>query len=254
MNFTDYSDINNLLQALSTRLLSLFDDKLIGIYLYGSLVWGDFDYNTSDIDLLVVTTTDIDENIFSQLNEVHADLIKTFNHWNDRIEIAYVSKAALQSFKTQKSAIAIISPGEPFNIKEAGIDWLLNWYFIREKSITLFGPDRKTIIEPISEDEYLEAVKNQALAWHDWITHTKHSLKYQSYAILTMCRALYSLDNKEQTSKIKAALWAQKKFPAWANVIHEAIQWRTDNPQVDPLATYPEIERCAREMVDLVRK
>ncbi|KKU23014.1 MAG: hypothetical protein UX35_C0012G0001, partial [Microgenomates group bacterium GW2011_GWA1_46_15] len=43
MNVTPYSDVNRLLNTLLTRMQSILHDKLVGLYLYGSLVTGDFD-------------------------------------------------------------------------------------------------------------------------------------------------------------------------------------------------------------------
>ena len=207
-----HPEIKNIQDWLKSSLQLILKTKLVGIYLYGSLISGDFDYNCSDIDLLVATEADINETEFSKLNDMHANLIKKFENWNDRIEIAYISIQALKTFKTQKYQIAIISPGEPFNIKEAGTDWLINWYLIREKSATLIGRNPRSFIEDITKDEYLLAVKNQALEWYDWITYTKESRPYQAYAVLTICRAFYALDKGEQVSKKQAASGPRKNI------------------------------------------
>ncbi|MEZ0537617.1 nucleotidyltransferase domain-containing protein [Caldicellulosiruptoraceae bacterium PP1] len=51
---TPYEDINHLLNSLLSRIQNIFGTKFLGFYLYGSLVWGDFDKDISDIDLLAV--------------------------------------------------------------------------------------------------------------------------------------------------------------------------------------------------------
>jgi hypothetical protein len=48
----------------------------------------------------------------------------------------------------------------------------------------------------------------------------------QSYAILSICRALYAFRNGDQVSKIKAAEWAEKQLPEWSQVIQNALIWR----------------------------
>lgn len=256
MKITEHEDINNLLEVFLTAITSILGEELFGIYLYGSLVCGDFDANISDIDLLVVTNDDIDKNEFSRLNDMHFELTKKFPDWKDRIEIAYIAKKSLKTFKTKKSQIAVISPGEPFNIKDAGTDWLINWYLIQEKSIALLGPDPNTFIEPISQQEYFDAVKNQAKEWYDWVTHTQSSRPFQAYAILTLCRALYALKEGQPASKMQAALWAENKYPQWASIIQKAIVWRTDyrNKEVDPTLTYPEVEKTVREMSESINQ
>jgi predicted nucleotidyltransferase len=158
MQATLYPDINILLDILLSRIQSILGKKLVGLYLYGSLVMGDFDHESSDIDLLAVISSDIDDEEFSRLDKMQTDFINKYKEWDDRIEIAYLSENALKTFKTQRSQIAIISPGEPFHVKDAGIDWLMNWYIVREKGVTLFGPPATSIIPSISKEEFIHAV------------------------------------------------------------------------------------------------
>jgi len=204
LNITEYTEVNEILNWLKSKLCNMLNKKLVGIYLYGSLVWGDFDRYTSDIDLMIAIETNINRNDFLSLNKIHSELGDKFKDWKDRIEIAYISINTLKTFKLNKNEIAVISPGEPFNMKKAGIDWLINLYLIRMKSLVLFGPNPSSIIEKSTKIEFLEAVKNQLLEWHEWITHSKNSYSSQCYATLTICRALYTLNTGEQPSKRRA--------------------------------------------------
>src|SRR3989344_243317 len=235
---TKYPEINNLLEDLLSQIKEALEDKLVGLYLWGSLVWGDFDYSISDIDLLAATSTDITKNEAEKLKKMHEDFVKKYTEWDDRIEVAYISLDALKTFKTKRSQIGIISPGEPFHLKDAGDDWLINWYIVQEKGITIFGSPPRTIIDPISKEKFIQAVKRQANSWSDWIVKTKPYRGYQAYAILTLCRALYVYENGEQVSKKQAALWVEKELPEWSKTINNALFWRQDwrNKKVDPEA------------------
>ena len=53
MKITNFDDINHLLAALVLQFKAVLNDDFLGVYLYVSLVWGDFNYETSDIDILV---------------------------------------------------------------------------------------------------------------------------------------------------------------------------------------------------------
>ncbi len=249
MYSTGYPDINDLLQLLLAQLQDMFGQKLVGLYLYGSLVTGDFDQQSSDIDLLAVTSTDINQQEFEILKRTHDDLVLQYPAWADRIEVAYLSVEALETFKSQTSRIAIISPGEPFHLKDAGKDWLMNWYSVRERGITLFGPSPKELIPLIAKAEFMQAVEvmlrgSHAGGWRDWINQTKmmRARKFQAYAILTLCRALYAHTKGEQVSKKQAALWAAKQFPQWASPINNALVWRAQwrDESVDHETTLPE--------------
>ena len=236
-------EVNKILEDYLSSIQLALKKNLIGIYLYGSLVYGDFDAAISDIDLLVVTDKDISRMEFYLLDEIHTNLMNQFHLWHDRIDIVYISSQALKAFKSHKCQIAVISPGEVFTIKIAEQDWLMNWYLVRENSITLFGPDPQTIIQRISKDEFLKAVKSHVFNWRNWVSHTKTSLSYQAYAVLTICRAVYTLTNGQLVSKKRAAEWAINHFPEWKELINNALSWRLNqqNEIVNPMDTHPDV-------------
>lgn len=236
---TPYADINELLEVLLSSMQKILGEKLVGLYLYGSLVIGDFDSTISDIDLVAALASDLNDREFDALKQMHDDFAHSHKEWDDRIEVCYISLAALQTVKTRTSLVANISPGEPFHKRETSIEWLTDWYVVREKGITLFGPDPKTIIEPISKDEFIMAIRTHIKAWDEYI-HDMHNRKSQAYAILTMCRALYTLKFGEQVSKKQAALWAEKEYPERASLIEQALLWREawQDENVDHDATF----------------
>ena len=223
---TPYPEIDKLLRHLLDQIQQILGEKLVALYLYGSLVTGDFDKGISDIDLLAVIASELEPQEFERLQQMHLEVIAKNPEWNDRLEIAYLSISALKTFRTQVSQIAVISPGEPFHFKEAGKDWLINWWVVREKGVTLFGPPPPALIEPISREEFLQTVQEHTQAWGEWVNQMEN-LPGQAYAILTLCRALYAAKNGEQVSKKEAALWAQVSYPQWATLIKKALAWRT---------------------------
>lgn len=253
MQPTSYPHVNDFLEILLSQLRNILGDKLIGLYVHGSLVKGDFDDDISDIDLMAATSSVIDESDFNALQKMHNDLVAAHQQWIDRLEIAYMSLRALNTFKTETSKIGIISPGEPFQMIDAGKDWLLNWYFVREYGVTLFGPRPDTIIEPTSRAEFIQTVKEQAAAWRLYIKKAQSRL-FQAYAILTMCRSLYSVTHGEQVSKIQAARWAEQELPEWAWLIRNAVAWRKGwrEKVPDPGATLPDTQRFVHVVIDQI--
>lgn len=256
MKPTQYNEINTLLEKLSINIQAVLESRLVGFYLFGSLVWGDFDMDISDIDLLVVTSTDLTSEEFKELDIMQNLFTQNLKEWDNRIEIAYFSTMAMRNFKNQSNQVALISPGEPFHIKEAGIDWLINLYLVREQGITLFGENPKTLITPISKEEFIGAVMKQVMEWREYIIHTKYSRPYQGFAILSMCRALYVIRNGEQVSKKKAAEWAMEELPEWAGQIKKALLWREEYQREDIVheATYPESVQFINYCIDLITR
>jgi predicted nucleotidyltransferase len=249
MQVTAHAEINELLDNLLPRIQTVLGQKLVGVYLYGSLVWGDFDPESSDIDLVVATSSDIDDQEFSDLDQMQLAFAETYKRWQGRIEIVYVSTAALQTFKSRTSTIAVISPGEPFHFKETDPGWLMNWYMVQKQGRTLFGPAPATLIDPITRQEFIETVKLHTARWGEWVNDS-HNRPSQAYAILTLCRALYTCTHGRQVSKRKAAEWAAQELPEWAPLINSALLWRANwrDDAVDHAATFPETVRFVHFM------
>ncbi len=244
-------EIEDLLSRLTDDIRRSLGHSLVGLYLYGSLVTGDFDKESSDIDLLAVLRSRMKGDAFDRLDNVHGRFIEDHPAWDDRIEVAYVSAPALRKFKTETSEIAVVSPGEPFHLKEAGKDWLINWYTVRELGVTLFGPPPRALIPEISKAEFVEAVRDQCRDWAEWVYRMRRR-GAQSYAVLTMCRALYACTHGEQVSKKRAALWAQAYLPQWAPLIRRAWSWRGQDEVADDEATFPEVVRFVHYVIGRV--
>lgn len=230
--------LNDLLADLAARIHALLGDDLAGLYLYGSLVSGGFDDDVSDLDLLAATTGDPGPDLLERLRAMHDGFVRDHPRWDDRVEVAYLSLAALRTFKTRASPLAIISPGEPLHLIAAGPDWLMNWYLVRDHGVALLGPPPAEIIPRISKTEFIDAVRDHAAgAWFDRL----RGRKQQSYAVLTLGRALYAHRFGEHVSKQAAAAWAQHTFPEWADLIQDALRWRATagEPDDDPAASLP---------------
>jgi predicted nucleotidyltransferase len=244
MRATPHADINRLLESLLSRMRHILQERLVGLYLYGSLTTGDFDPESSDIDLLAATASDVSGREFDSLRAMHLEFAREHPAWEDRVEVAYLSAAALRTFRSERSPIAVISPGEPFHMTEAGSEWLMNWYVVREKGVALFGPPAEALIAPISREEFAGCVRDYAADWGDRIERVRDR-KGQAYAILTMCRALHLHRTGETASKREAALWTQEELPQWSGLIQSALAWREAwrEQQIDQAATRAETIR-----------
>ena len=187
---TQDTEIEALLGRLTGEIRRSSNGSLVGLYVYGSLVTGDFDKGRSDIDLLAVVDSDIEDETFDRLDGMHARFVEDHPVWEDRIEVAYVPAPALWNFRTRTARIVVISPGEPFHRKAAGRDWLINWYMVRQVGVTLCGPPPQTLIPEISQPEFVDAVREQTGTWKEWV-YRMRTPGAQSYAVLT-CAGRYT--------------------------------------------------------------
>jgi predicted nucleotidyltransferase len=202
---------DEVIREFRDRLLRALGDELIGLYMYGSLAFGDFDDDRSDIDLIAAVASPVGQRKLAALARLHAAVARSYPEWDDRIEVAYVPMSALRTFKSRTSTVAIIEPGERLRLKRIGSEGLLHYYLVREHGITLLGPSPRTLIDEISAEEYVDAVRSYLARWHEPMA-AGTTRAGQRYAVLTMCRGLYTLAHSRPTSKSQAARWAQKAF------------------------------------------
>ena len=248
---TGEPEAHALLPALMAEIVAALEPEpqLLGLYLYGSLATGDFTPGVSDVDLLAVTDGPVTEEIIARLRIMHAEIEARFPHWRDRIEVIYVPRQALATFRTEFSDIGVISPGEPLHIPSAGIDWLMNWHQVRHGGKVVTGPPAETFVPDTSVEEYVAAVRDHAAAFGEWMPDMR-TARQQSYAVLTLCRALYTVRHGHGTSKADAATWLAADMPEYAPLLAQALRWREGAP-VDPAAAeraYPETLRVVQEM------
>ena len=90
-------EVDDILEVLVPAVQATLTDNLVGVYLRGSLATGDF-IDTSDIDFLVATERPVSDGEAEALIELHARLAALPNKYADRLEGAYIDRAALRRF------------------------------------------------------------------------------------------------------------------------------------------------------------
>ncbi len=246
---TQFPEMNLLIDKLHNSIKITLGDKLRGLYLFGSLVGGDFDPKTSDIDLLAIVESDISEDDLRSLKVMHQNFVREYPEWRDRIEVAYVGVEAMRKFKTDTVTIARISPGEPLHYRDMNIQWLMDWYMVQEQGLAIEGPSPKVLIPVITKDEFVASLKGE---YPSWLERAKEARRvgYQSYVVLSLCRSLYAIRFGQQVSKFKGASWAATEYPQWAHLIQQATEWHGSSDNTDSLDTQAETARFAEFMLD----
>jgi hypothetical protein len=217
--------VTTLVRRLVDDLPGVLGGDLVGLYLYGSAVSGGFDPGVSDIDLLAVTGTDADQLDLDRLDLMHRSIVASSPEWADRIEIVYIGRVALGSFRTSAGSLAVISPGEPLHVTGPVSDWFQNWFLVRDTGIALFGPPAEHVIPPIDRGEFLAAVARYA-GWVGTRTQIDVSSGALAYDVLSMCRALRTVRTGVQCSKEEGAAWTRQRMPDWAWLIDAALRCR----------------------------
>jgi Domain of unknown function (DUF4111)/Nucleotidyltransferase domain len=213
-------------------------EELVGVYLSGSLALGDFDRASSDIDVLVATAGPLGEAALERLRRLHAEL-QAAGPWTAKLECVYLPLAALRRYDPADRRRYPIAPSDRgFRLGRQGPTWVLDRQVAREHGLVVLGPDPRSLIDPVAPDE-LRATARAHLQdfWAAQLPGDSRTAgpawlrprNYQAFAILSLCRALYTLQHGEVASKPAAAAWASRRLgPPWPSLVATALAWRSD--------------------------
>ena len=228
---TNYNDINQILNELLAGAQDILGDNFVGMYLDGSLASGDFDYETSDIDFVVATAVSATPSQFDQLVNMHNRIGKLNNKWSIELEGAYIPVDALRRYDTDNATHPYIDRGASnLRWEHLAVDWAIHYDVLNKHGITLTGPSIQTLVEPVSKAELQQAVSDLLDIW--WVPMIDDDTKlrhdgYRCYAIMTMCRMLYTAQMGDVTSKAKAAQWVlTMQDSQWHPLAKAALQWQ----------------------------
>jgi len=142
--------------VFADRLHELLGERLVGVYLGGSLVMGDFIEGSSDYDLLVVVSGDLSSADLSRLAALHDHLVDELPD-AIRLEGDYVPREALRPVGTTRP-VPFFRQGrlqpEPESMLSA--DNIAN---MRQDGISVVGPAPASVLPEVSAEQIREAVR-----------------------------------------------------------------------------------------------
>lgn len=232
---TPFPDVNQALQVFQEQVRANLGRRFIGLYLYGSLASGDFHPARSDIDFVVVTEAELPAKIVTALEAMHNRLWATGGKWMLKLEGSYITRQALRRYNPQDGPFPCVNEGKFYLARHAS-DWVIQRHTLRESGVAVNGPDIRPMIDPVSLEDIRAAVTGYLNEWwRPMLINPErlHSREYQAYAVLSLCRALYTLRYSRVASKTTSARWAQQALgERWASLIDRALSW--------PLGKQPE--------------
>jgi predicted nucleotidyltransferase len=225
---TPYPEVNEVLELLLASVQAVLGERFVGLYLYGSLASGGFEPGRSDIDFLVVTTEALPDATVAALAAMHAQIAAHGPPWTQKLEGSYLPLPALRRYDPTGSYPSI-NEGV-FEISGHGSDWIIQRHVLREQERIVTGPSLRPLIDPVPPAALRRAVRALLQEWWAPMLEAPERLQsadYQAYAVLTMGRALYTLEHATMVSKTQAARWAQRALDErWSSLIEEALAWR----------------------------
>lgn len=227
--FTPHPAVDSTLHELLVRVKSTLGERFFGLYLYGSLVTGDFDPERSDIDFVVVTHGELPAQMVEMLAAMHIELFASGLPLLQKLEGTYIPLQALRIHNPDDPPRPTMNEGR-FYLARQGSDWVIQRWVLRENQSAIVGPSLVTYIDPVTEADLRLAVWAVLKDW--WapmlVDPTRlDSPGYQPYAVLSICRAIHTLAHGTIVSKEAAGRWASDTVDRrWAGLIEAALVWR----------------------------
>jgi predicted nucleotidyltransferase len=103
-NITPYQEINEILLLISNGIKYILSENFVGLYLFGSLTYGDFNLDSSDIDLVAISIKPLNHYEIEKLKQLHKQVEQYNQKWKNRLECSYTPIDMLKN---------ILPPKEP---------------------------------------------------------------------------------------------------------------------------------------------
>ncbi|MBR3927777.1 MAG: GNAT family N-acetyltransferase [Clostridia bacterium] len=176
------------------------------IYMYGSSVMEDFRLGWSDIDLVVLTEKEINENQAGALLHLRQDLLKE-NPGNPYYRLFEGGMLSMDMFLKNRPGCAVYwgTSGERI-CNHYTLDAFCRTQ-VRESGVHLYGKDIREQIERPAFSELIEGVRRHHETIRDFAHTTGRSL-YTFGWMLDIARCICTLRTGKIISKTKAAEWA----------------------------------------------
>jgi hypothetical protein len=224
---TPYQDVNVFLNLLLSHMRAILNDQFVGLYLGGSLALGDFNPQRSDIDFVTVTADELLPERIVALEEMHARLWAAGTKWARKLDGSYVPQRVFRRWTSEHPPCPFVEE-DSFYITNQG-SAVIQRHIIRQYGVVVAGPSPETLLDPVDADELRSTLRNALEQWWRPLLDSPAWLQQsqkQPFAILTMCRTLYTLEHGVVASKPAAAQWCQRVLDKrWAGLIEWALTW-----------------------------
>jgi streptomycin 3"-adenylyltransferase len=217
---------------LCSTLTGSLGGKIIGVYIHGSLSYGGYIKERSDIDILVIVNQTLDNDLREKITNSLGVLSEQFPNEVKNLELDILLSADIEKRLALLSGQYTFMDNHPV-APETLVGFWIELANTRENGIVLCGPEPKSVISEIGREmlihankEKLEDLQKNAVAWE------KIDLCNQVYLLTQASRVLYSLENAlKLSSKQDALAWAVKNVPARFVPMLQLAQGKLDNDE-----------------------
>lgn len=218
--------LNPALRAYVDALHEAFPERVYALSLYGSLALGGFVEHTSNIDFLTVMVGQISGDDQFAIKTLHQKL-RRVDPWISRLNGEYAELDQIEAGELDTPCL-FVADGSLAGRREVS---KAGWLTLVQCGISVIGPEPAAFIPDVPwADLEQEMCYDLGVYWAPkaasrWLFL---SSAWVAFAVLTLCRILYTIDRHAVTSKLASAEYALGILPTeWHHLIHEALRVHT---------------------------
>lgn len=227
----------DILQSIKASYQNILKHKLVGIYVHGSIAFGCFNWDKSDIDFLVV----INDKLSQEEKEALISEILTLDKECPvkGIEMSVILDSVCRPFSYPTPYELHFSNSHKEKCKANlhtyckdmnGLDKDLAAHItvINKVGIVLCGEEIINVFATVHKEDYIDSI------YYD-IENAKDEIKENPmYFVLNLCRVLAYLENDIVLSKMQGGEWGIENLPSkYSGLIGNAIEMYTGDGEIN---------------------
>jgi hypothetical protein len=218
-----------LLRTYVDALHTCFPERVYALSLYGSLALGDFARRVSDVDFLTVMVGPISEDEQTIIKALHQELLPA-DRWAARMDGEYAELEQIEAGEFDAPCL-FVADGRLAgrrDVSKAG------WLTLIQQGISVIGPEPAAFVPDVPWVDLEQEMWTNLYGY--WLPKAESrwlflSSTWVAFAVLTLCRIVYTMERHAVTSKSAAAAYAHDALPPqWNRLICEAERLRSGTP------------------------
>ena len=255
------TEIKNQISELTDIWKRHVGEKLVGVYLHGSICLNAFEPQSGDIDVLVVVSGSMTT---EEKLDIAKDIIEIDGHPRP-IEISAITLADAKEWKNHGNCVFHYSDHWTDKYKKRFEDpkeevYVVDHEFpdadvtsyiklLKQCGIVLSGPDIEDTFDEISDEDFWSAISNDI----DDYEFDAYNERYLASNILILGRILSFKIEKRILSKYEAGIWMTERVPVHLKDIVQkamAVWYREETHEFEP----DKLKELRDYLVDEIKK
>lgn len=248
-------EVKQLMEQYIVELKEIFsDEKIVGVYIYGSIALGAFHIETSDVDFVTVISDSVNKAEKQQIIELHKKLRKST--LGKRMDGMYIPLDDLGRYNHEINEYVYCADGKA----DIG-HWDINavtWWTLKNQGITVIGKEAEDLPFQIKWDDVVNTMKYNVE--HYWLEKAKRPYlffieEWVESAVVTMGRILYTLDHKTIVSKDRGLQYMLELYShKWEPLLREVERIRHNPKEKRKLSSWRRADMTKRYLLSVIEE